>query len=131
MGEEASPKRILIVDDEPTILLTLSYALRSKDVEVVTASRLEPAEEALKRAAFDLVIADVRMSGMLGEEGLELLTYIKRYWPATKVIIMTAHGSEEVQQNAIERGATHYYQKPVDIRELMRKIEELGIPLKH
>jgi DNA-binding response OmpR family regulator len=47
MGEEASPKRILIVDDEPTILLTLSYALRSKDVEVVTASRLEPAEEAL------------------------------------------------------------------------------------
>ena len=130
MGEANAPKRILIVDDEPTILLTLSYALRSKDVEVVTASRLESAEEALKRGPFDLVIADIRMSGMLGVEGLELLTYIKRYWPATRVIIMTAHGSEEVQQDAYERGATHYYQKPVDIRELMRKIEELGIPLK-
>lgn len=131
MGEASAPKRILIVDDEPTILLTLSYALRSKDVEVVTASRLEPAEEALKRHTFDLVIADIRMSGMLGEEGLELLTYIKRYWPDTKVIIMTAHGSEEVQQDAFERGATYYYQKPVDIRELMKKIEELGIALKH
>ena len=131
MGEVKAPKKILIVDDEPTILLTLSYALRSKDVEVITASRLEPAEEALKKHAFDLVIADIRMSGMLGEEGLELLTYIKRNWPGTKVIIMTAHGSEEVRQDAYERGATHYYQKPVDIRELMQKIEELGIPLKN
>jgi DNA-binding NtrC family response regulator len=131
MGEIKPVTRILIVDDEPTILLTLSYALRSKDVEVITASRLEPAEEALKRNIFDLVIADIRMSGMLGVEGLELLTYIKRYWPGTKVIIMTAHGSEEVQQDAYERGATHYYQKPVDIRELMRKIEELGIELKN
>ena len=130
MEEAAAPKRILIVDDEPTILLTLSYALQSKDVEVVTDSRLEPAEEALKRHPFDLVIADIRMSGMLGVEGLELLSYIRRNWPQTKVIIMTAHGTDDVQQDAYDRGATHYYQKPVDIRVLMRKIEELGIPLK-
>ena len=129
MSTAADQKRILIVDDEPTILLTLSYALRSGEVEVVTASRLEPAEDALKRQRFDLVIADVRMSGMLGVEGLELLSYIKRYWPQTKVIIMTAHGTEDVQQDAYDRGATHYYHKPVDIRVLMRKIEELGIPL--
>ena len=131
MAEAKALKKILIVDDEPTILLTLSYALRSKDVDVITASRLEPAEEALKKHTFDLVIADIRMSGMLGEEGLELLTYIKRNWPATKVIIMTAHGTDEVRQDAYDRGAVHYYQKPVDIRELMRKIEELGIPLKN
>ena len=44
---------------------------------------------------------------------------------------MTAHGTDEVRQDAYDRGAVHYYQKPVDIRELMRKIEELGIPLKN
>jgi DNA-binding NtrC family response regulator len=121
------PKRILVVDDEPTILLTLSYALRSKDVEVMTASRLEPAEEALKRYRFDVVIADIRMSGMLGVEGLELLSYIKRYWPDTQVIIMTAHGSEEIRKDAFERGASHYYEKPVDIEELTRTVRELGI----
>jgi DNA-binding response OmpR family regulator len=130
MSTAADQKRILIVDDEPTILLTLSYALRSGEVEVVTASRLEPAEDALKRQRFDLVIADVRMSGMLGVEGLELLTYIRRYWPDTKVIIMTAHGSDEVRQDAYERGATFYYTKPVDIRELMQKIRDLGIPVR-
>jgi DNA-binding NtrC family response regulator len=130
MGEAQVTKKILIVDDEPTILLTLSYALRSKHVEVITASRLEPAEEALKKQDIDLVIADIRMSGMLGEEGLELLTYIKRNWPGIQVIVMTAHGTDEVRQDAFDRGAVHYYQKPVDIRELMQKIEELGIPLK-
>ncbi len=121
--------RILIVDDEPTILLTLSYALRSNAVEVVTAGRLEQAEAALQKAAFDLVIADVRMSGMLGVEGLELLTYIKRYWPRTKVIVMTAHGSDEVQQDAAARGADRYFTKPVDIKELVRTIAEMGFPV--
>ena len=130
MSTDVPTKRILIVDDEPTILLTLSYALRSGEIEVVTASRLEPAEDALKRQRFDLVIADVRMSGMLGVEGLELLTYIRRYWPETRVIIMTAHGSEEVRQDALDRGAAFYYTKPVDIRELMQKIRDLGIPVR-
>jgi len=129
MNEEISKKRVLIVDDEPTILLTLSYAMRSGAVEVVTASRLGPAEDALKKQAFDLVIADIRMSGMLGVEGLELLSYIKRFWPDTTVIIMTAHGSEEVRREALARGASWYYTKPVDIRELLGKIRELGIPV--
>jgi len=122
-------KRILVVDDEPTILLTLSYALRSDAVDVITASRLEPAEEALNRYAFDLVIVDIRMSGILGVEGLELLSYIKRRWPQTAVIIMTAYGSDEIRQEAMERGATHYYNKPVDIRELMQRILGMGIPV--
>jgi len=122
-------KRILIVDDEPTILLTLSYALRTKDVEVITASRLEPAEEALNRYHFDLVIVDIRMSGILGIEGLELLSYIKRQWPQTEVIIMTAYGSEEMKQEAHDRGATYYYNKPVDIADLIQRIRAMGIPV--
>jgi DNA-binding response OmpR family regulator len=123
-------KRILIVDDEPTILLTLSYALRSNGIEVITASRLEPAEEALSRYAFDLVIADIRMSGILGIEGLELLSYIKRFWPKTDVIVMTAHGSNEIRQEAYDRGARYYYEKPVDIIELMERVRSMGIPVK-
>ncbi len=126
----AKPKRILIVDDEPTILLTLSYTLRSDRVEVITASRLEPAEEALSRYAFDLVIVDIRMSGVLGVEGLELLSYIKRFWPETQVIVMTAHGSSEIKQEAQERGARYYYEKPVDIIELADRIRNMGIPVR-
>jgi DNA-binding response OmpR family regulator len=130
MNGKTVAKRILIVDDEPTILLTLSYTLRSKGVEVITASRLEPAEEALNRFTFDLVIVDIRMSGILGIEGLELLSYIKRQWPNTEVIVMTAFGSDEMKQEAYQRGARHYYTKPIDIEELMRRVSDMGIPVK-
>ena len=127
MTSTVERKRVMIVDDEPTILLTLSYALRSEGVEVVTSSRLEMAEEALNRYTFDLIIVDIRMSGMLGVEGLELLTYVKRYWPKTQVIIMTAHGSEEIRKEAFARGANFYYNKPVDILELTKRIQEMGV----
>jgi DNA-binding NtrC family response regulator len=127
---QTPPKRILIVDDEPTIVLTLSYALRSSGVEVITASRLEPAEEALSRYSFDLVIVDIRMSGILGIEGLELLSYIKRYWPKTEVIVMTAHGSSDIKEEAYGRGASYYYEKPVDITQLAERVRSMGIPVK-
>lgn len=130
MTVKTERKRLLIVDDEPTILLTLSYALRSEGLEVITASRLEPAEEALSRYAFDVVIADIRMSGILGIEGLELLSYIKRNWPGTEVIVMTAHGSEEIKKEAYGRGASYYYDKPVDIGELAERMRRLGLPVK-
>lgn len=126
MPVKAEPKRLLIVDDEPTILLTLSYALRAEGVDVITASRLEPAEEALSRYTFDVVIVDIRMSGILGIEGLELLSYIKRNWPKTDVIVMTAHGSDEIRKEAYDRGASYYYNKPVDIRELSERVRGLG-----
>ncbi len=130
MAVKTETKRILIVDDEPTILLTLSYALRSQDVEVITASRLEPAEEALNRYSFDLVIVDIRMSGILGIEGLELLSYIKRRWPLMAVIVMTAYGSEDIRKDAYDRGAFYYYSKPIDIEDLIQRVSAMGIPVK-
>jgi DNA-binding response OmpR family regulator len=130
MPVKTEPKRMLIVDDEPTSLLALTYALRSERVEVITASRLESAEEALSRYAFDVVIVDIRMSGILGVEGLELLSYIKRYRPKTEVIVMTACGSDEIRKEAYDRGARYFYNKPVDIRELTERVRGLGLPVK-
>lgn len=120
-------KKVLIVDDEPTILMTLAHLLGSKDTTVITSSRMEEAEEALSRYTFDLVIADIRLSGMYGMEGLELLSYVKKLSPATEVIIMTAYGSEEIKDEAYRRGAFHYYEKPVDISHLISEVQPLGI----
>ena len=120
-------KKILIVDDEPTILMTLSHLLSAKESVVVTCSSMEEAEEALSRYAFDLVIADIRLSGMYGVEGLELLSYIKKISPSTEVIIMTAYGSEEIREDARRRGAFHYYEKPIDLADLVSKVRSLGI----
>lgn len=120
-------KKILIVDDEPTILMTLSHLLSNKDSVVITSSRIEEAEEALARYTFNLVIADIRLSGMYGIEGLELLSFIKKINPTTEVIIMTAYGSDDIRDDAYGRGAFYYYEKPIDIAHLISKVQTLGI----
>lgn len=122
-------KKILIVDDEPTILMTLSHLFSSKDTTVITSKRMEEAEEALLRYTFDLVIADIRMSGVYGREGLELLSFIKSQSPETEVIIMTAYGSDEIKNEAYMRGAFHYYEKPIDLADLAARVKNLGINL--
>lgn len=120
-------KRILIVDDEPSILMALSHLLSNEKTLVITSSRIEEAEEALDRYKFDLVIADIRLSGIEGMEGLELLSYIKNISPETTVIIMTAYGSDDIRENAYKRGAFHYYEKPIDMDDLAKKVESCGI----
>ncbi len=122
-------KKILIVDDEPTILMTLSHLLSNKETTVITSSRIEEAEEALSRYVFDLVIADIRLSGMYGIEGLELLSFVKKMQPKTEVIIMTAYGTDEIREDAYSRGAFYYYEKPIDLSHLVVKVQELGIPV--
>ena len=120
-------KKILIVDDEPTILLTLSHILKGKDNLIIASSRMEEAEEALRRYDFDLMIADIRLSGMEGIEGLELLSYVKQISSRTEVIVMTAYGSDEMREEAYRRGALHYFEKPVDILQLIKMAGSVGI----
>jgi DNA-binding NtrC family response regulator len=124
-----SVKRILIVDDEPSILLSLSHLLKSKSVVVISSSNMEDAETALATYKFDLVIADLRLTGVDGIEGIELLGYVNEISPGTKVIIMTAYGSPEIREAALEKGAYHYYEKPIDIKDLLEKVERCGIPV--
>lgn len=123
-------KKIMIVDDEQSILLSLSYVLKSGGVEVITCSEIEQAETALDNTHFDLVIADIRMSGVNGIEGLELLSYIKDRFD-TKVIIMTGYDSNDTKNEAYRRGAHYYFQKPVDIPELLKQVISAGIPVKN
>lgn len=122
-------KKIMIVDDEKPILATLAHMLRNTGVEVVLCSEIEEAEEALKGSHFDLVIADIRMSGMTGIEGLELLRFIKQRY-ATEVIIMTGYATPEIEEEAYTLGALHFFRKPVDPVELLQKVALLGIPVR-
>lgn len=125
-----APKKILIVDDERSILLSLSHLLAVPGVEVLTCSEIEQAEEALAGSHFDLVIADIRMSGVNGIEGLELLSYVKEKFN-TEVIIMTGYGTPEIEADAYRRGALHYFRKPIEIKDLLSRVASLEIPVRH
>lgn len=114
-------KRILIVDDEEALTFSLyqSFILSKSDFEVVTAASGEEALEKIEAKPFSLIISDISMSGM---SGLDLLEQVKASYPETKVIIMTAYGASYAEEEAIERGASHYIEKPFEIKEVKRLV---------
>ncbi|NIU00651.1 MAG: response regulator [Nitrosopumilaceae archaeon] len=110
-------KRLLIVDDEESITFTLyqTFINASIDCEVVTASRAEEALQRFEKSPFDIVITDLAMPGM---DGLELLAILKKKRPATRVIVITAYGSDDREEKAYNLGADSYFEKPFDIHQL-------------
>ncbi|MEJ2538215.1 MAG: response regulator [Calditrichia bacterium] len=116
-------KRVLIVDDEEDLTWTLNKKL-SKDsdkFQIMTVNSGKEAMNVLSQVPVDLLISDVRMPEV---SGLELLVETKKKFPRTRVIIMTAYGSSDVQREANERGCFRYLEKPFEINDLREMILE-------
>src|SRR5262245_55248815 len=109
---------ILLVDDEPGVLFTLSEVLTDRGHRVITA---RSGTEALgKLDDVETVLTDLSMPGM---DGLELMTQVVARDPELPVILLTAHGSERVAVAAMKQGAYDYLSKPFDIDEVAVVIE--------
>jgi len=117
-------KKVLIVDDEETLTWSMSKSL-SKDrdkYEVIVANTGKEALNLLKKNEIDLVISDIRMPDI---NGLDLLVKVKKEFPQTQVIIMTAYGSSDVQKEANRRGSVFYIEKPFEINDIRKIILDL------
>jgi len=113
-------ERILIVDDEKSMCQFLSIMLRKEGYEITAVSSGKKGLEHIKNHKLDLVITDIKMSGM---DGIELLTEIKKIDKATPVIIMTAYASQKTAIDAVNNGAFHYlikHAKNDEIRMVVR-----------
>lgn len=117
-------KKVLIVDDEETLTWSMAKSLsKDKDkYEVMIANNGTEALNLLKKNKIDLVISDIRMPDI---NGLDLLVNIKKEHPQTKVIIMTAYGSSDVQKEANRRGSIFYVEKPFEISEIRKIVIDL------
>jgi DNA-binding response OmpR family regulator len=117
-------KKVLIVDDEETLTWSMAKSLsRDRDkYGVEIANNGKEALDVLSKMPIDLVISDIRMPDI---NGLDLLVQVKRDFPKTKVIIMTAYGSSDVQKEASRRGSLHYIEKPFEINEIRKLILDL------
>ncbi|RLB04761.1 MAG: hypothetical protein DRG50_08345 [Deltaproteobacteria bacterium] len=110
-------KKVLVVDDEETLTWSMTKTLaKDKDkYELIIANTGKEALQAMQEDHIDVVVTDVRMPDI---NGLELLTKIREKYPWTKVIIMTAYGSSEVQKEATKRGSYYYIEKPFEISDI-------------
>jgi DNA-binding response OmpR family regulator len=118
------PKKILIVDDEKNIRLTLSQALETLGMPVQTAGDGEEALQKLQDSDFSLVLLDLKLPGM---DGLEVLRRIRESRPKTRVIMITAHGTIDYAVEAMKLGAVDFLRKPFspnEIRRLVRQVLE-------
>ena len=117
-------QKILIVDDEPNILLTLEYTFKKTGYEVFIARDGNEALEILQNHVPSLVILDIMMPKV---DGFEVLDYIKREanLVQTKVLFLSAKNKEQDIQKGLEAGADAYLTKPFSIKKLTEQVEML------
>ncbi|HEY0189805.1 MAG TPA: sigma-54 dependent transcriptional regulator [Kofleriaceae bacterium] len=109
---------VLLVDDEPGVLFTLSELLTERGHRVIQARSGDEALRVMDEA--DAVLTDLSMPGM---DGLALMSHINQRDQTLPVILLTAHGSEKVAVAAMKQGAYDYLKKPFDIDEVAVVIE--------
>lgn len=123
--------RMLVVDDEPPILFALDEYFRRLGFEVDTARELEEAQALLTCREYRVVIADLQLRKVSGVEGLELLHWAREHSPRTRFILLTAHGSEEVEEEARRCGVDAFLHKPQPLGRIATLVEGLldgGLP---
>jgi DNA-binding response OmpR family regulator len=114
-------QRILLVDDEPDILETVSYAVRQQGFDVECAQDGESALELARSGRFDLLICDVMLPGMLGID----VCRIVREESSLPIILVTARDSETDRVLGLELGADDYVTKPFSSAELVSRVRAL------
>jgi DNA-binding response OmpR family regulator len=115
-------ERILVVDDEESLRLSLKFKLKSAGFEVDVAVDGEDALEKLKAKPVDAVLLDINMPRM---SGIETLTLIRQQYPQTEAIMLTGFADFSTAIECLKIGAKDYLVKPVDTTELVTRLRSL------
>ena len=110
--------RILIVDDEDLIVLAMRRYFERLGYTVDAAYELEEAQALLAAYRYDLVIADLRLTGIGGVEGLQIVSEVHRRCAETRVILLSAFGTPEIERESYNRGADAFLHKPKAMMEI-------------
>jgi len=113
-------RRLLLVEDDPTLRQALAFSLTREGYEVATAADGERALQAARSDRHDLILLDVMLPGM---SGVEVLRVLRREGVATPVIILSAKGDEIDRVVGLKVGADDYVAKPFSRPELLARIE--------
>jgi DNA-binding response OmpR family regulator len=117
-------KRVLVVDDEPNIVMSLRFLMEREGFQVEVASTGQAAVAALAGPPADLVLLDVMMPGL---DGFEVCQRIRAApaWQAAKIVMLTAKGRDVERDRGMALGADDYVTKPFSTRDLVVKIKQM------
>jgi|SRR6267378_3513189 len=117
-------KRILIVEDEPNIVISLEFLMKREGFEVEVATDGEAALMAVGESAPDLVLLDIMLPKMNGFEVCQKLRADPR-WRGMKIVMLTAKGRETEVAKGMALGADLYVTKPFSTKDLVAQVKEL------
>lgn len=112
--------RIMVIDDEKIVGDMAKMSLEQEGYDVETFLNGEPALARLEEQKFDVVVTDLKMKGI---DGMEVLRTVKRLYPDTKVIMITAFANLDAAIEALRGDVHDFFPKPVKIKELKASIE--------
>ncbi len=114
-------KKILIIDDEPSVGMLLQFNLRQAGFEVYTSDNPTDGMEIAEKKEIDLFILDISIPGMSGIDICKLLRQIPKY-KKTPIVMISSKSDEETIEAANKAGASHYITKPFVFHEFAKKI---------
>lgn len=114
--------KVLIVDDEVEFASTLAERLRLRGYDARSVYCAEDAFSSVKSETPDVILLDLKMPGM---SGIEVLMTVRTFAPNIYVILLTGHIDVERELEGISRDNFDYIMKPVDIKKLIQKIEDI------
>jgi DNA-binding response OmpR family regulator len=123
-GDQAMAKRVLVVDDEPNIVMSLRFLMEREGFQVEVAASGQAAVAALGREPADLVLLDVMMPEL---DGFEVCQRIRASptWRGTKIVMLTAKGRDVERDKGLALGADAYVTKPFSTRDLVVKVKQM------
>lgn len=114
--------KILIVDDDKSIHITIAGILKKEGHEVDVVDDGYSAIESAENSSYDIALIDIRMPGI---NGVETFRELKKISPETTVIMMTAYAVENLKKEALEEGAHTILNKPFDMQSVINMLEEI------
>ena len=117
--------RLLVIDDEAAIRFALSEYFRGNGWTVDSAAEKREAEALIASRDYAVVIADLRLTGLHGVEGLDIIQRSRRRRPQTRVVIFTGNGTPELEAEARRRGVDAFLHKPLPLVRLEAVVDSL------
>ena len=117
--------RLLVVDDEESICFSMSEYFSLHGFKVDTARDLEEAEELIETTQYEVVIQDLRLGMTRKPDGLDVIRRIQERNPFTRIIVLTAYGSTEMEDEARRCGADAFLRKPKPLSQVAQVIQGL------
>jgi len=115
---QQTARRILIVDDEDLIVMAMRKYFEGLGFLVDGAYELEEAQALMANYRYDLVIADLRLTGIGGVEGLQIVSDVHQRCANTRVLLLSAYGTPEIERESYNRGADAFLHKPKAMMEI-------------